>query len=223
MPKCWHSPLTFKAVPFPGEYLGQLLPKERQSGKWNAGGPVPATDLKISCSLVPETHFLGKMSQLWPLSLFASENTVENQSSKDYLSLERGLCEQNWSYFQWRNSHPSHVDSWNTHVGYPCLCLVTGKRSLAGFALPVPFSFSVRWSRQQGKKGGNDTAEITVSSDPKPCAQLHTPQAKKDKFSWKRCFEGWSEEDRELFGENSSELSFCSLTKQELRHTWLRR
>lgn len=147
----------------------------------------------------------------------------KNLSPKDDLSLEKGLCEQISSCLQWRNPHPSHVDSWRTLAESPCLCFVTGKFSSAGFALPVSFSLSVRWSRQQGKKGGNDTAEITVSSHPNPWAQLHAPQAKKDKFSWNRCFKGGlfqSEEEKICFVRKPGLLS---LTKQELRRSWLGR
>jgi len=79
-----------KAVSFPGEYLGHLLPNQRQSGKQNAGGRVLTAHPKISCSSVSETHFPGKMSHLWHSALFASEHKVKKSVSKRLLSISKG-------------------------------------------------------------------------------------------------------------------------------------
>lgn len=103
--RCWevvlkrhHSPLLFgftllhgQGCVIPQGILGTPPAEPEAERKWNAGGPVLIAGLKISCSLLAsETHFPGKISQLWHLALSASENKVEKSISKRWLIIRKG-------------------------------------------------------------------------------------------------------------------------------------
>lgn len=151
-----------KVLSFPREYVGHILTNQRQSTKQNAGGPVPNLSLKMNCPIVSETCFLGKISQLQHLALFPSENKVGKSITKR--SFWRGLCEQSSSYLHihltWIHQKSSYQES------LPLFCHRQTRKVL----------FSLCYSDValgEGKR--SDTAEITVSSDPKPYVQLHKP------------------------------------------------
>lgn len=108
--RCWevvlkhhYSPLSLSFTLLHGQgcVIPQGVPgtppaKPESERKQNAGGPVPIAGLKISCPLVSETHFPGKMSQLWHSALFASESKVEKSISKRWIIIGKGSL---WAEF----------------------------------------------------------------------------------------------------------------------------